>query len=649
MATEPLSSPRRVSRLRVLRPLLWWLLFVAVVTPVAYHRRNYPFTRIAAEATIDGLATDQFEIRVGSKVVERSAIPPLGPRRITVSAVDCEPFTTNRFVWYGVNSLGSVELPRKRQPVRLSANPPALRLTGTGPYQQFVLTNVTETNLVLAVGTYQVLLDYGRFSERRQFTVVPGTTEPVLLKVATTTVALASDKSGVVFQLRSGTGAFEVGGTMPTNVALVPVGNYSLEARRGDYVQQSEVKLTEEGTNALHVRFPYGAVLLTSMPSGAQVRNRAGTSLGVTPLTLEEVRPGEAEFLFDAPGHVRQSATVKVRDGMTDSALVRLHSTRFAEALESARRRLSQPQPDLEEAYAAAQTAVNEEPDSAEALALRKDIALRLLPARAAAAAEKRDFAAAIESLGQAIELAPENNEFKASRSRYVELARVQGKAALTARFEAMLKEAAAQLEARQLAAALKTADDAAALEPGDTRAPQLRAAIQQAMAQAAAQQEAQRKQAAEAAKRRFPEETFVAETARQKDAELFEDQNWRFKGSLANFIAAAERAFKGDSIKWEVFDRRTVREDTWVAWAKFSSFATAPRMVALVANEQDPGDIVVRAKFWVYSYGDGMRVDSGTTPVNPKFYYANEPARSRQKCMEVIHGFKTALEKELK
>lgn len=649
MTADSLSSRRRVPRLKVVRPLLLWLLFVTLVTPVAYHRRNYPNTRLNAYVAIDGVLTSEIEVRVGSAIVTGTMPPPLGPREITISAADCEPFTTNRFIWYGTNSLGFIDLFRKRRPVALSVTPPALRFFADGPYQRLALTNISETNLVLAVGTYQALLHYGRFSVSRQFKVVAGAEDPVRLRVGTTTLVLASDKQGIEFRIRSVNGSLDFSGKVPAELTPLPVEDFTLEVRRGDYLQSMPVKLVEEATNTVRIHFPYGSVRLDSNPAGSQVRGRDGVVLGSTPFTIDEVRPGETQFFFDAPGYLRQSASANVRDGLTEMVSVRLHSLRFAEGIDSAQRRLNQGQPDLEEAYTAAAVAVREEPDSVEAKALLKEIMFRLLPARAEASAAKSDFSAAVETMTQAVELAPDHQEFRTLRARYVEQARSQSKAALAVRFEALLKEATTQFEARQFAAARKAADNALALEPGDARATRLRAEIQKAADQFAAQEQESRKQVEAAARLRFPEETFAAETAKNKHAELFDTQQWSFKGSLPGFISAVERAFKNDSIKWEIADRRMAREDTWIGSAKFTSVLTAPRAVVIVASEQEAGDIVVRAKFWVYSYGDGMKVGADVTPMHPKFYRSDEPARSRQKCREVVDGFKATLDKEMK
>lgn len=649
MATIVRSSNRRVSRLQVFRPLLLWVLFVVLLTPVVYHRQHYPFTRVSIDGSIDLGPSDQIEVKVGSTRVDSSTPPPLGYRLVTISAPDCEPTQMHRFLWYGENPIGPIALRRNRESVRMSVEPPALNFSGDGPYQRFSFTNFTATNHVLAVGTYRVVLVYDRFSEKRQFTVTAGSNNSVALKVPTTTVTLNGDRPGVIFKLAGTSGTFEATGTVPTTLRNVPVGDFSLEVRRGDYVQTLSVSLSENGTNTLQIRFPYGEVKLNSQPQGAQIRTRNGSTLGVTPMTIGEIRPGETEFILEAPGYVSQTVKVLVRDEMTESTSVRLKSRRFIQAFEAAQRILDMSSPDLETAYSNVIVAVNEDPGSEEAGGLRKAILLRLLPVRAGVMAAQKNFTGAIEAMAQAIELAPENTEFRTLRARYVQYAREKSKADLAAQFESLLKDAASKANAKQFPAALKAVDDAIALEPGDLRSGELRTQIQKAAAQFEVDENKRREKDIADAKRRFPEEQFTGATARQKDDDLFDNQLWHIKAPLGNVIAAADRAFKKDSIKWTVFEREMVREDTMVAWARYSSLFTAPRIVVLVINEEAPGDVIIRAKFWVYSYGDGMNVGSGVTPVNPKHFFSDEPGKSRQVCNSVIDSFRETLQKELK
>jgi hypothetical protein len=107
------------------------------------------------------------------------------------------------------------------------------------------------------------------------------------------------ESNGDVFdQVESGTRR----GTTPAELSSLPTGEYRYVIKRGDWEQRGTVMVERNATAEARVEFAYGSVRLTSEPSGATVVQGSRT-LGQTPLTLTEQRPGAVSYTLSLPKH----------------------------------------------------------------------------------------------------------------------------------------------------------------------------------------------------------------------------------------------------------------------------------------------------------------------------------------------------------
>jgi hypothetical protein len=117
-------------------------------------------------------------------------------------------------------------------------------------------------------------------------------------------------------------------GETPLKFALDP-GKYSIEVKNGGHARTLSVAVAAGSSSNQHIIFgdegtavppTQGGLQITSQPSGARV-TIDGAAVGVTPLTVSALRPGNHAVVLDGPsGSSRQSVTV--RAGTTSSLAV---------------------------------------------------------------------------------------------------------------------------------------------------------------------------------------------------------------------------------------------------------------------------------------------------------------------------------------
>lgn len=118
----------------------------------------------------------------------------------------------------------------------------------------------------------------------------------VRLTRSTGTLALTTEPSGLAYALR-GPEATNRGGRTPARLENLPTGEYELTVRREGFPEVVKRLRVERQVEASEqVEIVGGRVVVTSMPSGAEVYDMEGRKMGDTPWTLAERVPGPVEF-----------------------------------------------------------------------------------------------------------------------------------------------------------------------------------------------------------------------------------------------------------------------------------------------------------------------------------------------------------------
>jgi TonB family protein len=115
-------------------------------------------------------------------------------------------------------------------------------------------------------------------------------------------ITVTSEPTGIAYELRPASARFALSspdikrGTTPANFEKLPTGEYIISLRRDGWPAYTETVVVERNATSKVTRtFSGGAVNITSVPQGATVTAN-GRTLGVTPLTVNDVRFGPVNY-----------------------------------------------------------------------------------------------------------------------------------------------------------------------------------------------------------------------------------------------------------------------------------------------------------------------------------------------------------------
>jgi TonB family protein len=107
-------------------------------------------------------------------------------------------------------------------------------------------------------------------------------------------------------------------GQTPAKINDLPVGSYQVSISRANWPNYvSTVNVERNGTAQVQGTFVGGSVTITSTPTGATVLRDNQTQVGVTPVTVNELNPGNVSFTVTMRGMDPVALTAKVEGGKT--------------------------------------------------------------------------------------------------------------------------------------------------------------------------------------------------------------------------------------------------------------------------------------------------------------------------------------------
>ena len=146
---------------------------------------------------------------------------------------------------------------------------------------------------------------------------------PIRLVRQTGSLTLATEPAGENYEVRPAASRFFAAasdlrqGKTPATLADLPTGEYTVIFSREGWPNHTENVVIEHNRAAqISSKFSGGSVTITSTPAGASV-TRHGLKLGVTPLTLEDVQPGEASYTLEAQAYIPVDVTGRVEPEKT--------------------------------------------------------------------------------------------------------------------------------------------------------------------------------------------------------------------------------------------------------------------------------------------------------------------------------------------
>jgi len=129
---------------RGLRPIILWLLLVAVLFAIHTHQRLMERTRLDFTISLAGQIPfiEPVATLDGNTVFNDERVS-LGSHQFMVTHPKGETFTTNLFIWYGGHNFGNIDLKRAKGTLSITIDPPAPWLSIQGPEFSVTLTNST--------------------------------------------------------------------------------------------------------------------------------------------------------------------------------------------------------------------------------------------------------------------------------------------------------------------------------------------------------------------------------------------------------------------------------------------------------------------------------------------------------------------------
>lgn len=368
-------------------PLVIYLFVALPILGWDIHLRQAARTFVRVAAQLEGGPLEApLQVEIDGKPASLDASVPIGHRTIRLGSRDTETWSTNRFVWYGDNPLGTVQLRRSRGDLTVAVKPVPLQVTLSGR-----LTNATSgvsnpSFKGLPVGEYQVELQFQHFTEKLRVRVERNGTHVLNRAFPVAHLKAESMPAGSSFEVLAPVGErWFFRGETPGVVNDLPPGRYRVTFARGDYRKQETVFLTAGTTNGARAVFDYGNLNVTTEPTNAVVA-LDGQEAGTTPMVLTNLIPGRHSVTVRRQGFQAGRWDVDVKGEQTITLTTNLLSNRFVEAMRSAKAHLNGFTKNYPAALAKLSEALDEKPGDAEAEGLKVEarFALHLQEARSA-------------------------------------------------------------------------------------------------------------------------------------------------------------------------------------------------------------------------------------------------------------------------
>ena len=195
------------------------------------------------------------------------------------------------------------KLQRSKGAVQLSSAPEGLAFELSLAGQSVASGTTPATLRDLPTGVYDAAAKHGEWELRDRIEIKRGETLSKLFDFAAGRIAVRSEPAGAEISVDG-----KVRGVAPLTVEM-PAGTHRFSARfEGWPAEERDLAVAKDEEASAVFEFANGSVKVISAPAGATVV-KDGRELGVTPLLIEEVKPGEVGYELRLVGF--QTATLR--------------------------------------------------------------------------------------------------------------------------------------------------------------------------------------------------------------------------------------------------------------------------------------------------------------------------------------------------
>ena len=268
-------------------------------------------TALSFDFSLDGkaLSTGKMpDVKVDGQPFTTGSKIGVGRHEITAQLQDAEPLDQRFWVVFGAKNLGTLPLETSKGSLRVTVNPsPAsvvVRRAGETVRQGEAPLSVEK----LPIGDYMLVVRRGEYEETQSVNVRRQQRAEAKIDLKLGSVDLSAEPADAEFELSGGGRHWQ--GKLPMRVNDMPVGSYSLVARRKGWELTGDISVSRGNITSNGIEFPYGSIDVTSEPSGLVVSTN-GVEVGKTPAALRELRPGSYEVTA-SDGENDLAATISV-------------------------------------------------------------------------------------------------------------------------------------------------------------------------------------------------------------------------------------------------------------------------------------------------------------------------------------------------
>ena len=402
------------------RPLLWWLLLVAILFSFRLNQRLLEQTRLYFSISSPYSAT----VTLDGKPVESGERISLGKHHFTITGNQIDPVAQDLFIWYGRHDLDKIQLKRSTGTLSVSATPPAQSISISGPEFSTNLENSVGATFIVPTGSYAVRVQYRHWNDSQTVSVTRDASVPVNFTPRFGELHLSANYKDATFQLQDANGRQIESGDFPKLLTEIPVGSYQLLTSHHNHQTQKTVTVTANTTNDTVVEFQYGKAVIESSPSGAAVYGSDNSYWGQTPLELSELIPQTLHFRIELNGYQTASATLDVTANQTSTFHTNLFSFNYLNAMRDARAFMVQS--NYQQALEAINQAITNRPNDAEATLLQKTIEVLNDIQQAEWWGSQSNYVNAIKFLDKVLAIEADNERAKAMLAHDKQLAPAQ-------------------------------------------------------------------------------------------------------------------------------------------------------------------------------------------------------------------------------